>query len=39
MISRKQQDFRFEFLGLTVFYDPKKGIKEVFSIFMMQVLR
>ncbi|UMQ41697.1 MULTISPECIES: cation-translocating P-type ATPase [unclassified Chryseobacterium] len=28
----KQQDFRFEFLGLTVFYDPpKKGIKEVFQ--------
>lgn len=27
----KQQDFRFDFLGLTVFYDPpKKGIKEVF---------
>ncbi|AZA92946.1 Calcium-transporting ATPase lmo0841 [Chryseobacterium nakagawai] len=28
----KQQDFKFEFLGLTVFYDPpKKGIKEVFK--------
>jgi len=28
----KQQDFRFEFLGLTAFYDPpKKGIKEVFQ--------
>ncbi|BAP32102.1 4-hydroxythreonine-4-phosphate dehydrogenase [Chryseobacterium sp. StRB126] len=28
----KQQDFRFDFLGLTVFYDPpKKGIKEVFK--------
>ncbi|WP_185152936.1 cation-translocating P-type ATPase [Elizabethkingia anophelis] len=28
----KQQDFRFEFLGLTVFYDPpKKGIKKVFQ--------
>ncbi|WP_185248311.1 cation-translocating P-type ATPase [Chryseobacterium bernardetii] len=28
----KQQDFTFEFLGLTVFYDPpKKGIKEVFK--------
>lgn len=27
----KQQDFKFDFLGLTVFYDPpKKGIKEVF---------
>ncbi|WP_313090278.1 cation-translocating P-type ATPase [Chryseobacterium flavum] len=27
----KQQDFNFDFLGLTVFYDPpKKGIKEVF---------
>jgi len=29
---KKQQDFVFEFLGLTVFYDPpKKGIKEVFQ--------
>ncbi|MBK1441087.1 cation-translocating P-type ATPase [Parapedobacter sp. ISTM3] len=28
----KQQDFPFEFLGLTVFYDPpKNGIKEVFK--------
>ena len=28
----KQQDFEFEFLGLTVFYDPpKKGIHEVFQ--------
>ncbi|SDH70270.1 Ca2+-transporting ATPase [Chryseobacterium taeanense] len=28
----KQQDFIFEFLGLTVFYDPpKKGIKNVFQ--------
>jgi len=28
----KQQDFRFEFLGLVVFYDPpKKGIREVFQ--------
>ncbi|WP_426478433.1 cation-translocating P-type ATPase [Chryseobacterium sp. CBSDS_008] len=28
----KQQDFTFDFLGLTVFYDPpKKGIKEVFQ--------
>ncbi|SUX48943.1 cation-translocating P-type ATPase [Chryseobacterium indoltheticum] len=28
----KQQDFTFEFLGLTVFYDPpKKGIKNVFQ--------
>lgn len=28
----KQQDFSFEFLGLTVFYDPpKKEIKEVFK--------
>lgn len=28
----KQQDFNFEFLGLTVFYDPpKKGIREVFQ--------
>ncbi|MCE4066354.1 cation-translocating P-type ATPase [Chryseobacterium gleum] len=28
----KQQDFKFDFLGLTVFYDPpKKGIKEVFK--------
>jgi Ca2+-transporting ATPase len=28
----KQQDFSFEFLGLTVFYDPpKKEIKEVFQ--------
>src|SRR5690606_28791826 len=28
----KQQDFNFEFLGFTVFYDPpKKGIKEVFK--------
>lgn len=28
----KQQDFTFEFLGLTVFYDPpKKGIKKVFQ--------
>ncbi|WP_374460935.1 cation-translocating P-type ATPase [Chryseobacterium taeanense] len=28
----KQQDFVFEFLGLTVFYDPpKKGIKNVFQ--------
>ncbi len=27
----KQQDFNFEFLGFTVFYDPpKKGIQEVF---------
>jgi len=27
----KQQEFRFEFLGLTVFYDPpKKGIRDVF---------
>lgn len=27
----KQQDLRFDFLGLTVFYDPpKKGIQEVF---------
>ena len=29
---KKQQDFAFEFLGLTVFYDPpKKGIKAVFK--------
>lgn len=29
---KNQQDFNFEFLGLTVFYDPpKKGIKEVFQ--------
>lgn len=29
---KRQQDFDFEFLGLTVFYDPpKKGIKEVFQ--------
>lgn len=29
---KNQQDFDFEFLGLTVFYDPpKKGIKEVFQ--------
>lgn len=28
----KQQDFKFDFLGLTVFYDPpKKGMKEVFK--------
>lgn len=28
----KQQDFPFEFLGFTVFYDPpKKGIQEVFK--------
>ncbi len=28
----RQQDFTFEFLGLTVFYDPpKKGIKDVFQ--------
>lgn len=28
----KQQDFRFEFLGLVVFYDPpKSGIREVFK--------
>lgn len=28
----KQQDFQFEFLGLTVFYDPpKKGIRKVFQ--------
>ncbi len=28
----KQQDFRFDFLGLVVFYDPpKKGIQEVFQ--------
>ncbi len=28
----KQQDFSFEFLGFTVFYDPpKKGIQEVFQ--------
>lgn len=28
----KQQDFTFEFLGLTVFYDPpKEGIREVFQ--------
>ncbi|MGX5683520.1 cation-translocating P-type ATPase [Chryseobacterium cucumeris] len=28
----KQQDFKFDFLGLTIFYDPpKKGIKEVFK--------
>lgn len=29
---KKQQDFNFEFLGFTVFYDPpKKGIQEVFN--------
>ena len=29
---KKQQDFNFEFLGFTVFYDPpKKGIREVFQ--------
>ncbi|PRB06097.1 haloacid dehalogenase [Chryseobacterium sp. MYb7] len=29
---KRQQDFVFEFLGLTVFYDPpKKGIEEVFQ--------
>lgn len=29
---QRQQDFIFEFLGLTVFYDPpKKGIREVFQ--------
>lgn len=29
---KKQQDFNFEFLGLTVFYDPpKKNIQEVFQ--------
>ena len=29
---QKQQDFNFEFLGFTVFYDPpKKGIKAVFQ--------
>lgn len=29
---KSQQDFDFEFLGLTVFYDPpKKGIQEVFQ--------
>lgn len=29
---QKQQDFQFNFLGLTVFYDPpKKGIREVFQ--------
>ena len=29
---KRQQDFDFEFLGLTVFYDPpKKGIKDVFQ--------
>ncbi|RYJ37419.1 ATPase, P-type (Transporting), HAD superfamily, subfamily IC [Flavobacterium anhuiense] len=28
----KQQDFKFDFLGLVIFYDPpKKGIKDVFS--------
>ena len=28
----KQQDFKFEFVGLVVFYDPpKKGIQEVFK--------
>ena len=28
----KQQDFRFDFLGFTVFYDPpKKGIQDVFK--------
>ena len=28
----RQQDFSFEFLGLTVFYDPpKKGIRDVFA--------
>ncbi|HEY1039057.1 MAG TPA: cation-translocating P-type ATPase, partial [Bacteroidia bacterium] len=28
----KQQDFKFDFVGLTVFYDPpKKGIQEVFQ--------
>lgn len=28
----KQQDIQFEFLGLTIFYDPpKKGIQEVFQ--------
>ncbi|KAF2338348.1 cation-translocating P-type ATPase [Flavobacterium tistrianum] len=28
----KQQDFKFDFLGLVVFYDPpKKGIQEVFN--------
>jgi Ca2+-transporting ATPase len=28
----KQQDYRFEFLGFTVFYDPpKKGIQDVFK--------
>lgn len=31
-LPEKQQDLPFEFLGLTVFYDPpKKGIKEVFQ--------
>ena len=29
---KKQQDFHFEFLGFTVFYDPpKQGIQEVFQ--------
>lgn len=29
---RKQQDFNFEFLGLTIFYDPpKEGINDVFA--------
>lgn len=29
---KQQQDFKFDFLGLTVFYDPpKKGINEVFK--------
>jgi len=29
---KKQQDFHFEFLGFTVFYDPpKKGIQQVFQ--------
>lgn len=29
---KKQQDFNFEFLGFTVFYDPpKQGIQEVFQ--------
>jgi Ca2+-transporting ATPase len=32
IFPEKQQDFDFEFLGLTVFYDPpKKGIKNVFA--------
>jgi Ca2+-transporting ATPase len=33
----KQQDFKFNFLGFTVFYDPpKQNIQQVFKKYTMQ---